>query len=223
MQCAAQRWHGSIGASTDYVWRGISRTLGDPAAQAALNVSGSSGWYAGGWASVADQEAEHRYETSRYEVDLFAGYRREIADDWLLDVGVIRYSHPDDPRPLEYDYTELVATLSFAGRASLLVAVSPDTSLYTSRGLAVEETAGVMEMSLVQPVFKRVSLTGGIGYYHLAELFSTGYMYWNAGVALEVGRLAIDVTHIEVDERGRELFGDEAAGPRTVLSLIVAF
>jgi uncharacterized protein (TIGR02001 family) len=218
---AAPRWHGSIGASSDYVWRGVSRTLGDPAAQASLNVSAPSGWYAGVWASMADQHA--RYEIARYEVDVFAGYRQEISDDWLLDVGVVRYSHPDDPRTLEYDYTEVTATLSFAGRASLLVAVSPDTSMYTSRGPAVEETAAVLEMSLAQPIFKHVSLTGGIGYYHLDELFSTGYMYWNAGFAVEVGRVAVDVTHIEVDDRGRELFGAEIAGPRTVVSLIVAF
>ena len=223
MECAAQRWHGSAGASTDYVWRGVSQTLGDPAFQAALTVSGSGGWYAGAWASVAvDQESQHRYDVSRYEIDLFAGYRKEISDDWLLDVGIIRYAHPDDPRPLEYDYTELVATLSFAGRANLLVAVSPDTSMYTSRGLAVDETAAVMEMSLVQPLFKRLSLTGGIGYYHLDELFSTGYTYWNAGVALELGRIAVDVTHIQTDRRGRELFG-EGGESRTVLSLIVAF
>lgn len=224
LECSAQRWHGSVGAATDYVWRGVSRTLGDPAAQVGLNAGRASGWYAGAWASVTvDQESQHRYATSRYEVDLFAGYRHELSDDWLLDVGVVRYSHPDDPRPLDYDYTEIVATLSFAGRASLLLAVSPDTSMYTSRGPAVDQTAGVMEMSLVQPVFKHLSLTGGVGYYNLDELFSTGYTYWNAGIAVEMGRLAIDVTHIGTDRRGRQLFGEEAAERRTVLSLIVAF
>jgi uncharacterized protein (TIGR02001 family) len=222
--CAAQGFHGSFGAASDHVWRGISQTRGDPAAQAALNLSSSNGWYAGGWASATvNPSPQHRYATSRYELDLFVGYRTQLSPDWLLDVSLLRYLHPDDPRALDYDYTELTAVLGFAGRVNLTLAVSPDTSMYTSRGLAVDETALATEMSLAQPVFKRLSLTGGIGYYHLGELFSTGYMYWNAGLALDLGRVAIDLTHIQTDQRGRELFGADAADPRTVMSVIVAF
>lgn len=223
-QSAAERWHGSIGVASDHVWRGVSQSVGDPAAQAALGITGATGWYLGAWASATPKpDLEHRYEAARYEVDLFAGYRSDLSDHWLLDIGVIRYSHPDDARLLDYDYTELLATLSYAQRISLTVAVSPDTSMYTSRGLATDATAIATEMSVVQPIPGDLSLTGGVGYYDLGDLFSTGYTYWSAGLALTIGRLAVDVTHIQTDRRARQLFGAKTTEPRTVISAILAF
>src|SRR5687768_7517074 len=48
---AAQRWHPSLGLSSDYVVRGISQSQGRASAQAGLSCTSAQGVYAGTWSS----------------------------------------------------------------------------------------------------------------------------------------------------------------------------
>jgi uncharacterized protein (TIGR02001 family) len=219
----AQRWHAVLGAATDEVWRGVSQTRGHAAAQAGFSISGSSGWYAGAWTSIPlEQPSAEPRLTADFELDLFAGYRRMLGDLWSLDTTLVRYSYPGDGRALEYNHTELMITLDYAGRVSATAAVSPDTSLYTARGPASDRTAIAWELAFVHPLVRGLSLTGGAGYYDVSDLFATGYVYWNAGFSWEADRIAVDLTYIATDAKGRMLF-ETRADPRTVVSLLVTF
>lgn len=88
---------GNVTLTSDYVFRGITQTGGDPAIQGGLDYTHSSGFYLGTWASnVGWLEDFQGYNNGNMEIDLYGGYRGNIADAVTFDVGGIRYMYPGD-------------------------------------------------------------------------------------------------------------------------------
>jgi len=55
LPCKAEgSWGASLGATSNYVYRGISQTSGGGAAQLGVNYQSALGWYAGAWGSNVD-------------------------------------------------------------------------------------------------------------------------------------------------------------------------
>jgi uncharacterized protein (TIGR02001 family) len=85
---------GNLSATSDYRFRGLSRTFGDPALQGGLEFALPSNFYVATWASVVDKEIFAN--SSGYEVDLVGGYRQQIGSGIGLDVGLIQYLFPSE-------------------------------------------------------------------------------------------------------------------------------
>src|SRR5690606_19082688 len=99
---------GSIGATSDFVFRGLSYTRGGPAAQASLDLEVDAGVYAGGFVSSTNPNPG---ASPPAEVDLWLGLQR-VLNEWLsADLRYVHYMYPDDPRVADYDRDELTATL----------------------------------------------------------------------------------------------------------------
>ncbi|MNM38849.1 putative bacterial protein [compost metagenome] len=115
-------------AVSDYRSRGISQTLGDPAAQFELTLIHSSGLYAGVWTSNVDYgaaiDAEGNRQTlkTRQELDSYAGYYWQINDAINLDLGFMKYSYAKNS---EFNMSEVYAILGAYG-AQLGVNYSSD-------------------------------------------------------------------------------------------------
>ncbi len=85
----------NIGAVSDYRFRGISQTSNKPAVQGGIDVAFKNGVYIGTWASnVGWVRAFNGASKSTYELDLYGGYKTEIAKDTSIDLGVISYQYP---------------------------------------------------------------------------------------------------------------------------------
>ncbi|MDA8129194.1 MAG: TorF family putative porin [Betaproteobacteria bacterium] len=84
----------NIGLTSNYVFRGISQTAGDPAIQGGFDYAHSSGFYLGTWGSnVSWLTGFQRYTSGSMELDLYGGYRKTIGD-FSYDLGAIRYMYP---------------------------------------------------------------------------------------------------------------------------------
>ncbi len=88
----------NVAATSDYVFRGISQTDGDPAIQGGVDYSHGL-FYVGGWASNVD--------FADYELDLYAGIK-PVYKDFTFDFGALYYNYNDD----SLDTTELKAAVS---------------------------------------------------------------------------------------------------------------
>lgn len=82
---------GSVTAVTDYRFRGVSRSGGDPAVQGNVTVDHASGLYVGAWASSISGGPTR----GDVELDLYAGYTREILPGITADAGLTWYAYPD--------------------------------------------------------------------------------------------------------------------------------
>ncbi len=82
----------NIGAFTEYRYRAISQTRFKPAVQGGADFS-AGGFYLGTWASTIKWIKDGGGD-SDIELDLYGGYKGEIAKDLSYDVGVLKYIYP---------------------------------------------------------------------------------------------------------------------------------
>lgn len=99
----------SLGVFSDYRTRGISQTLGDPAAQASATLVHSSGLYMGAWTSNVDFGGEFK---TRQELEYYAGYYWQATEAISLDLGYIKYDYPKEG---QFNLSEVYAILDVYG------------------------------------------------------------------------------------------------------------
>ncbi|WP_423142024.1 TorF family putative porin [Parablastomonas sp. CN1-191] len=88
---------GNVAGVTDYRFRGLSQTSGDPAIQGSININHSSGIYAGAWSSSLDFRAVGPAAVAVYgnqELDLYAGWTGPVASGLTFDGGLLYYAYP---------------------------------------------------------------------------------------------------------------------------------
>lgn len=81
---------GYVQGVSDYRFRGMSASGGDPAIQGAINVNHSSGFYVGAWASSLEETPT----MGSTELDLLAGWTGEVTPGLTADVGLTYYVYP---------------------------------------------------------------------------------------------------------------------------------
>ncbi|MGS0730349.1 TorF family putative porin, partial [Shewanella sp. 0m-11] len=77
----------NIGATSNYLWRGVTQTDDAVAVQGGIDYSHDSGFYAGTWASNVDFGDE-----TSYEVDFYAGFAGTIGDEFEYDLSYLYYA-----------------------------------------------------------------------------------------------------------------------------------
>ena len=96
----------NVGVVSEYRYRGLSQTDGDPALQGAITVAHSSGVYVGTWAS--NLAGYGTYGGSNLEVDLIAGFSHDFGGV-TGDIGGIYYVYPGTTGT---DYFEVYGSVS---------------------------------------------------------------------------------------------------------------
>ena len=112
---------GNAAITTDYRFRGVSLSGGDPAVQGGLDLGHESGFYVGTWASSIDGGGAF----GEMELDIYAGYSKEFANGVTVDVGLLYYIYPTEDIGADVNYFEPYASAGFAlGPASATVGVA---------------------------------------------------------------------------------------------------
>lgn len=200
-------WGGSLAVTSDYRVRGISKTRGDAALQGGLHAQLLPGWIIGAWASTVSR---NRGRSSTLEIDAYTGYGWNVATDWDTKVVLTHYWYPSDPAQASYDYDELSVTVGFRSQLFATVAWSPNSkyfSRYQGSWHAEEGATASYELTGLQPITAGLSLTAGVGYNDLRNIFDDGYWYWNAGLTYSMGPVQLDVSRIDSDATAEALFG----------------
>ena len=102
----------NVGAVTDYRYRGISQTRVKPALQGGVDYSHPSGLYLGAWASTIKWIKDVGGD-SNVEVDLYGGYKGEIAKDFTYDVGVLAYVYSSNKLSPSANTTEIYGAVTY--------------------------------------------------------------------------------------------------------------
>jgi uncharacterized protein (TIGR02001 family) len=80
---------GNVALVTDYRFRGVSLSGGDPAIQGGITVTHKSGLYVGTWSSSIDTAY-----AGDQELDLFGGWTGEVIHGLTVDAGMLYYVYP---------------------------------------------------------------------------------------------------------------------------------
>lgn len=107
----------NIGAVSDYRFRGMSQTSFKPALQGGVDYAHKSGAYVGAWASNVSWIKDYiGAKDGTTEVDLYGGYKGEIAKDLSFDIGVITYQYPGNTAnkvTVDANTTEVYGALTY--------------------------------------------------------------------------------------------------------------
>lgn len=79
----------TLTVTSDYRFRGVSRSFGDPAVQGGAEFAMPSRFYFGVWASTVDKQIFA--DSAGIETHLYGGYRTRILDTVELDAGLLQY------------------------------------------------------------------------------------------------------------------------------------
>jgi uncharacterized protein (TIGR02001 family) len=199
---------GSLSATTNYVYRGLSQTHGDAAIQADLHYQTRSRTVIGIWGSTVDNGGPRR---ASVEVDLYAGREWNLTRDWDARLGYTHYAYPGDDAELRYDYDEVAGTLTYRSRFSATVAWSPNISRYGNGIAARSESAASFECVAMHPLSNRVAVVAGVGYYDLPAKLHADYVFWNAGVTAALGKTEVALMYIDTEASAVRSFGSEWA------------
>jgi uncharacterized protein (TIGR02001 family) len=101
----------NVGAVTDYRYRGISQTRLKPALQGGIDYSAGS-FYVGAWGSTI-QWIKDGGGGADVEIDIYGGYKFELAKGTVLDLGVLTYQYPSNGLNPSANTTEVYGALTF--------------------------------------------------------------------------------------------------------------
>ena len=164
----------NIGATSNYIFRGVTLSGDSAAISGGVDWSAESGLYAGAWAS-------NLAGANDYELDLYGGYGGEAAG-FGYDVGLVYYTYPSD---LDADYAELYGNgswnfLSFG----LAYVVSSD----------VDETAGTPDPFIEGDLYYYVGAS-----FDLEQDFSVALTLGRQTFDDDGDGGDLDYTHYQVD------------------------
>jgi uncharacterized protein (TIGR02001 family) len=187
---------GGVTLTSQYRFRGISLSGEQPALQGTLNLNHSSGLYAGVWASSLDGFGE--LGGSNLELDLYAGWRHQIASGVTVDAGLLYYAYPGSSGG-DFEFFEPYANVSVTrgpvtGKLGVAFAPSQDalagnsnTYVYADLSLAVPHTP--------------LTLTGHLGNSHgNTPLTPSGdYLDWSLGVSASWRNLTVTAAWVDTN------------------------
>jgi uncharacterized protein (TIGR02001 family) len=132
----------NVGLYSQYIFRGLTQTDRSPALQGGIDLTHSSGFYLGAWASniswlrdLNPGAGESAYkEGGRLEIDLYGGYRNTFANGVGVDVGALQYIYPGSKASGRQDWwasaytTELYGALSYGWVQAKISSVVSDSA-----------------------------------------------------------------------------------------------
>jgi uncharacterized protein (TIGR02001 family) len=204
---------GTVGISSDYVFRGVSQTLGYPALQASLDVSLPSGFYGYLWGSNVEFETDDGSDDgASFEINVAAGYAREITDTLSFEVEYVRYLFPSTAPGVDYDYDELTTVLHFDERISAAVGL---TNNVDGTGEPSQFYAVCADFGLADDT----NLSLEFGYNDLTTAYGHAYSYSKTTVSRDFDRAALAIAYVDTYGAADKIFGDQVTRSRFVLSL----
>lgn len=203
---------GNVQGVSDYRFRGVSVSGGDPAIQGSINVNHASGFYAGAWASSLEDTDVY----GNAELDLYAGWTGEVASGLTADAGVVYYLYPNGDVG-NANFFEGTASLSttlgpVSAKAGAAYAWKQDAIggddnlyLYTDLGTGIPNTPVSLSAHLGYtngPLSPRI-LTGGTGH--------DGFDY-SLGATYNVTKnLSLGVAYVGVDGASTDSLSNDTA------------
>lgn len=221
----------NIGAVSNYMWRGVSQTRNAVAAQGGLDLTHSSGAYAGTWLSNVDFKLA---PDAHSEQDIYAGYGFALGD-FAFDLKYTSYLY-DNASALNFSETH--AHVSAYG-VTLGADYSNDTPIYgVATGTVDDGSAlhyyGSYSYSLPESAgaLEGVSIGTTVGVYDFKDAGWVGgtddqYTYYNIAVNKTFWDINFGLAYTDsnIDDNNCVVFvgGDDYCGGAVVVSAVKTF
>ncbi len=206
----------NVGITSDYIFRGVSQTHGNPAIMAGVDYLHSSGFYLGAWASSISWVKDWLGSGS-VEVDVYGGFKNSFGGgDWNYDVGFIAYNYPGkgseiptflaNPNTQEIyaaiGYKFVTAKYSYATSSHFIGWYGGPGYTESTRG------SGYLELNANYDLGNGWGLIGHVGHQEVkgsvqvGAVSSASYTDWKIGVSKDVGFGVFTLAYTDTNTSG---------------------
>lgn len=181
---------------SDYRYRGISQSRLKPALQGGLDYAAPGGFYVGAWASTIKWIKDAGGD-AQAEVDLYGGYKAEIAQGLTLDVGLLQYYYPSNKLNPSANTLEVYGALSFG----------PVTAKYSHSttnlfGFADSKGSGYFDVTASFDLGDGLTLTPHIGHQTVKRNSAASYTDYSLTLAKDFSGLVLSGAIVGTDAKG---------------------
>ena len=84
-------WHGELSFRSDYVYRGYSKSQGNPVVQGLIDYQGEAGWFGGLGLSQVNFDNLPNVSSAVVEIKPYAGWAFPLSTDWSTELSASGY------------------------------------------------------------------------------------------------------------------------------------
>lgn len=202
-----------IGASSQYVYRGVALRDNGPVVTAGLSFKHSSGWFIDTWAGRVDAENYYDYSRAReWLLDFSAGYGAQLSSAWQWSLSHAWVTGVDDSLPESQNYQEWRATLFYRDDTAIQFAYTRD---YRQLGWPAWNIE-IEKQSYLTTLF---SGDMGLGHAHNSGFPDPDYNYVWLGLQTEWLATNWRLRWIYSGNNASYVLGNDRAGSRVELTL----
>lgn len=185
----------NVGVVSDYRYRGISQTRLKPAVQGGVDYAAPMGFYVGTWASTIKWIKDFGGDAD-VEIDLYGGWKGEVASGLTLDFGALTYQYPSNKLNPSANTTELYGAATF-GPATLKYSHAVTNTF----GNADSKNSFYLDLSAGFDVGGGVTLSPHVGYQKIKGPLSSPATYtdYSVGVSKDFSGFLLSATVIGTD------------------------
>jgi Bacterial protein of unknown function (Gcw_chp) len=241
----------NVTLASQYRYRGISQSNSLPAIQGGFDYAHESGFYIGNWNSSISWISDgytglNPAVSAPIEMDIYAGYKKEVSEGLMLDVGLLEYYYPTKNLPTASTYSTYS---TYSGRQA--VGQSPSTTeayISATYGFAmlkysyaltnlfgIDQSRGAQYFDLslnYDTGFEGITLNGHVGYQYVPSISvandaTFSYTDWKIGITKDFGHgLAGALAYIGTNANGYAYYNpnqDNTGKGTVVVSLTKTF
>jgi len=220
LSSSAEGFSALISGTSNYVYRGYSKSGNAPTVKANLDYGHPSGVYGGMWIARVDFEDKRYPDRSNVELYPYVGYSFKLYEQWRLEGSVGRYFYDGRLFGKYSDYNEYSASIHYSDMFTTRIDFSNDA--YNRGGATVN-----YEMSGRYPLNKVLTVSMGLGFNQASSVIEYDWLYWNAGVSWFFKYGALDLRYVDTTglsySEGREGLYFPELKNRFVVSLTIGF
>ena len=199
--------------TSEYIYRGLTMSDGNPAAQLGIDYEHDTGLFAGAWASTVDL----RSALGKRDLELvyYAGYHYQSQAQLTATVTLLRYTYPSQTGAHGYNYNEVLVSLGFLEHYSIELG-------YTNSLYGLNRVARHWELRSEWPVASAWVIGAGLGANDMSDAGVSRYLYWDIGASARFSRLTVDLRWFD-NELPDGFAARVSANSQLVLSVSAAF
>ena len=193
----AGNFSGTVSLTSDYFWRGYSKSDGKASLQVNAEYVANGGLYGGLWAASIDFNEPADSGRSQVEWLPYVGYSFKSDNDWVMDFQLVRYIYDDDLFNRKSDYSEFYGFLHYRDVWTMEISVADDT-------YNLDATSANIQFNGRYPLTPKSQAAGGLGYYRAIDFLDYDYLYWNLGYTYNYSRnFSVDARYFGTSQGSR--------------------
>jgi uncharacterized protein (TIGR02001 family) len=171
--------------TSNYLYRGYTKSADHGVAQAHIGASHRSGVYGGTWLSQVD------FGGAEFELIPYVGVQRRFGDDVQLDGVLSGYLYESPVFGRNANYSEVTVSADWRGLVTGRLSVA-----YDSYGSGHSSATG--EFTGRYPVSDVLEITGGAGFSEMVDVTGYDVMFWSIGLRYFLGgHVVVDMRYVD--------------------------